>query len=238
MRWSLLLTLSIWASMPLAMETTSEPDFDSLGGNTILLERAKALEPEKQISIVQTRTVNRRNRIELAPELASTFGGDSYMRTRTLGINAGYHFNPRLSVSLKYNYAFNNLTDEGEAMVDRARADFEANPENPSSPYPDLDYVRDEAMALVNWYPLYGKLNLLNKAVAQFDLYTLAGAGQVRLRSGTTSTYTAGCGIGFWINRNLSTRFEVRYQNYTAQYLTGEKDMDLTIGSLQMGWML
>jgi outer membrane beta-barrel protein len=237
MRWTLLLLL-VSLSAAAQDKTLPEADFDSLGGNTILLERAKALEPEKNISIVQARTVSRRHRVEIAPELSSTFGGDSYARTKSLGINLNYHFTPRISVGLKYNYSFNSLTREGEAMVDRAYDDFQADPENPSSPYPEIDYVKDEALALVNWYPIYGKINLFEKSVVHFDVYALGGGGQVRLRSGATSTYTAGGGIGFWISQHFSTRLEMRYQNYTAKYLDGEKPLDLTVGSLQMGWLL
>jgi len=241
MRWTRLLQLLlVLVSLSAAAQDKQEPeaDFDSLGGNTILLERAKALEPEKNITIVQARTVERRHRIELAPEFSGTFGGDPYMRTKTVGLNVNYHFTPRFSVGLKYNYAFNSLTPEGEALVDKAYQDFLADPENPSSPYPEMDYVRDEAMALMSWYPIYGKLNLLDKSVVHFDVYALGGGGQVRLRSGPATTYTAGGGIGFWVNRNFSTRLEMRYQNYTAKYLDGEKDLDLTIGSVQMGWLL
>lgn len=238
MRWTLLLLfVSITASAQEAKETP-EADFDSLGGNTILLEKAKALEPDKNITIVQARTVNRRHRVEIAPEFSGTFGGDAYSQTKSVGLNVHYHFTPRFSVGLKYNYAFNSLTSEGEAMVDRAVADFNADTENPSSPYPEIDYVKDEALALLSWYPIYGKINLFEKSVVHFDVYALGGGGQVRLSSGPTTTYTAGGGIGFWISQHFSTRLEMRYQNYTAKYIDGDKPLDLTVGSLQMGWML
>lgn len=236
MRWLLVILLASLNAA--AAESEAEADFDSLGGNTILLERAKALEPEKNISVVQTRTVDRRHRVEIAPEFAGTFGGDSYTRTKAIGINVNYHFTPRFSVGLKYNYAFNSLTKEGDQMVNQAYADYLADSENPATPYPEIDYMKDEALALLNWYPFYGKLKVTDARVVQFDVYALAGGGQARLLSGNAPTYTAGGGIGFWITQNFSTRLEMRYQNYTARYQTGERDLDLTIGSLQMGWIL
>lgn len=235
-----ILILSLFVSFSAMAQENVEPeaDFDSLGGNTILLERAKALEPEKSISVVQERTVDRRRRFEIAPEFAGTFGGDVYNRTKTVGLNVHYHFIPQLSVGLKYNYAFNTLTKEGEAMVDKAYADFLADPENPASPFPEIDYMKDEALALLNWYPFYGKLKLSSRQVLHFDVYALGGYGQARLLSGPAPTYTAGGGIGFWLDQNFSARLEMRYQNYTAKYLAGDKELDLTIGSVQMGWLL
>jgi outer membrane immunogenic protein len=243
MKRSLLLSLLVFAlnafaAEPPAQPQAAQPDFDSLGGNTILLERARALEPDKNVSIVQGRTVDRRKRVELAPELASVFGGQTYTSTKSIGINANFHFTPRFSVGVKYSYFFNTLSEEGNALVDAALADHQANPENPTVPYPQLDYAKDEVLALMNWYPLYGKINWFDKSVVHFDIYAIGGYGQVRLDSGDSPTYTAGGGIGFWFNQHLSTRFEMRYQNYTAEYFTGKKDMDLTVGSFQMGWIL
>lgn len=220
-----------------AQDAETTPDFDSLGGNTILLQRAKALEPEKDLRIIQGRTVDRRHRVEIAPEFAGTFGGDSYVQSKAVGLNLNYHFTPRFSVGLKYNYNFNSLTSEGENMYNAALAEYYADPENPTAPYPEVDYVKDQALALVNWYPFYGKMNVFDHVV-QFDFYALGGWGQMRLRSGPTETYTAGGGVGFWITQHFSTRLEMRYQNYTAKYINSERDMDLTIGSVQMGWIL
>ena len=90
----------------------------------------------------------------------------------------------------------------------------------------------------MNWYPLYGKINWFERSVVHFDIYALGGYGQVRLNSGPTSTYTAGGGIGLWITQHFTTRLEMRYQTYAAKYYAGTKDLDLTVGSLQMGWLL
>jgi outer membrane beta-barrel protein len=213
-------------------------DFDALGGNKTLLERAKALEPEVNVQIVQDRVVSRRNRVEIAPEISGTFGGDTYNRTHSLGLNLNYHFTPRWSAGLKYNYAFNALTTEGEAMMHNATEDFKKNPEHPTQGFPDVDYPKSETLALIDWYPLYGKMNLLDKGVLHFDMYVLGGYGQVQLASGGTSTYTGGMGLGLWFTQHFTSRVEMRYQNYKAKYIDGEKNMDLAIASVQMGWML
>lgn len=213
-------------------------DFDSLGGNKTLLERAKALEPEVNASIVQKRFVSRTNRVEIAPEFSGTFGGDTYTRTKSAGINLHYHFNPRWSVGLKYNHSYNTLTPEGESLVNASIDDYKKNPNHPGIAYPEVDFPKNETMATLNWYPIYGKMNLLDKGVLHFDWYFLAGGGQVQMNSGSTSSYTGGTGIGMWFNDHFTSRLEMRYQNQKAKYLDGDKRLDLAIASIQMGWML
>jgi len=215
-----------------------DEQFDSLGGNKIFLEKAKALEPEKNISIVQNRAVPLQNRVEIAPEFSGTFGGDTYTRTKSLGLNAFYHINSRWALGVKYNTSYNTLTPEGEALVDAAYADYLKNPANPTLGFPQMDYQKSEAMALFNWSPFYGKMNLMDKSVAHFDFYVLGGYGQVALRSGSTPSMTAGGGLGFWVSKHFSTRLEMRYQNYTAKYFSTEKKMDLAVASVQLGWLL
>ncbi len=239
----LLAVISIFLVAPssLAQEGKAselEADFDSLGGNKVILERARALEPEKEVSIVQPRSVNRRRRTEITTEFSGSFGGETYSKSRSLGLNANYHFTPKFSLGLKYNYTFNTLTAEGQALVDQAEADFRANPEDPTKSFPELDYAKDEFLALAAWYPLYGKINWFERGVVHFDLFALGGGGQVRLKSGATTTYTAGGGIGFWFTQHLTARLEMRYQTYTAKYFTGNQRLDLAVGSVQMGWLL
>jgi outer membrane beta-barrel protein len=229
------------ASQDVADKATAEgtdAEFDSLGGNKIFLDKAKALQPDQKVSIVQNRTVSLVNRIELAPEFSGTFGGDTYSRTKSVGVNAFFHFNSRWAIGAKYNYSFNSMTPEGESLVNQAYEEYQKNPANPTIGYPQMDYQKSETMALFNFSPIYGKMNLFDKSIAHFDFYLLGGYGQVELSSGGTPTYTAGGGLGFWINRHFSTRFEMRYQNYTAKYFELEKKMDLAVASMQIGWLL
>jgi outer membrane beta-barrel protein len=233
----LILTLSLVSTAAFAAQDI-EKDFDSLGGNSILLEKARALNPEVTQSVVQNRVVNRENRWEIAPEIGGSLGGDTYTRSTTLGLNVQYHFNHRWSVGVRGNTAYNRLTDEGQALVDIAEADAANNPQSSAAAVPDLDYPLSEVGGYVNFYPVYGKMAWLDNKIAHFDVYAQLGAGQVTLKSGTTSTYSAGAGLGIWVNPKISTRFEVKYQNYTAQYYTGPLALDLTVASMQVGWLL
>lgn len=236
---SFLCSFTAWATNDSSAKAEDlEKEFDSLGGNKIFLEKAKALQPEKKVSIVQNRTVPLDHRVELTTEFAGTFGGDTYSRTKSLGLNAFYHFNPRWALGAKYNTSFNSLTPEGQAMVDKAYEEYKKNPETPTAPFPKMDYPKTEMMALVNYSPIYGKLNLFDQAVAHFDAYMVGGYGQVELASGPASTYTAGGGLSFWLHKNFSTRVEMRYQNYQAKYFETSQKLDLAVGSVQMGWLL
>jgi outer membrane beta-barrel protein len=93
-------------------------------------------------------------------------------------------------------------------------------------------------MMLINWYPIYGKMNLYDLGVVHFDVYALAGAGQMELKSGPTISYTGGGGIGFWVSQHLSTRLELRYEGYTAKRFTGDTNMNTTVAGIQIGYML
>ena len=206
-------------------------DFDTLGGNDALMQNAKELNPDASIRVVQERIVTRRNRVEIAPEFTSVLGGDPYNKTTELGLNFHYHITPHWSVGLKYGYAFNQLRPEGENLI----ADTAATGK---SQVPDIDYPKQEAMVMANWYPIYGKMNLYDLGVTHFDLYTVIGAGQVELKSGYTGTYTAGAGFGIWWSQHLTTRAELRYQTYQATRYSGPADMNLTVASVQIGYLL
>jgi outer membrane immunogenic protein len=209
-------------------------DFDTLGGNDVLLDKARELNPDQRISVVQDRIVQRRNRLELAPEFASVLGGDPYNHTNAMALNAYFHINPHWALGAKYEYDTNSVRPEGQALIDQAIANSD------KALVPDIDYPKGQALALVNWFPFYGKLNLFDAGVVHFDVYAVGGGGQVFLSSGNAATYTAGGGVGFWFSQHLSTRAELRYQTYEAQhprYSSSEK-MNLTVASLQIGYLL
>lgn len=244
---SLFLSLHTFAEESAAAATSSaasasnvdrQDNFDGLGGNRILLEKAQALNPELQTSVVQSREVSRHYRFELAPEYSSTFGGDNYIKTHGYGLNAYFHFNPRWAVGVRYQSSYNKLTAEGQARLDRAEEDYKNNPKDPSKTIPDVSYPKSQTMGVIHWYPMYGKINWLDKKVVQFDAYALVGAGNVELNTGSTSSWMTGGGIGFWFTPRLSTRIEAIYQTYTAKYFDGEVKAEIGAGSFQVGWLL
>jgi outer membrane beta-barrel protein len=206
-------------------------DFDTLGGNDVLLDKAKALNPETRVRVVQDRIVSRRNRIELAPEYSNVLGGDPYNKTQNVGLNVHYHINPQWSVGAKYAYSFNELRPEGNSLINDPNVTSQAL-------IADIDYPKSQMMALVNWYPFYGKLNIFDMGVAHFDVYAIAGYGSMELKSGNHPTYTGGGGVGFWISQHLTARAEVRYQEFKAMHYNGEVEMNTTVLGLQVGYLL
>lgn len=213
-------------------------EFDALGGNGVLLEKAQALNPEVRTTVVQNRIVDRTNRFELSGEYANTFGGDTYVRTGTFGINGQFHLNNNWSLGAKYGQSFNKLTNEGDALVKAAEAQAALNPSNPNSPVPDIDYPKQLAMGYVNFYPLYGKISWLGKGISHFDVYGQLGYGNISLKSGDTSALSGGIGIGVWGTEHITTRLEMTYMDYTAKYIYGNDiKMGVTSAAVQIGWL-
>lgn len=234
-KFSLILALLVTSSVSYGQV---EQELDSFGGNEALYMKAKALNPEVQNEVVQNRFTDRTNRFEVAPEFSGVFGGDAYNKTNNTGLNVHFHINPRWSVGVKYNYSFNTLTPEGQAMVEKANQAAAANPKDPKFLFPEVVYPKSEMLGLVSWYPVVGKLSFGSLGVAHFDTYLTAGYGSIELNNGNTSTASLGIGMGFWVNSNVTTRFEYRAQQYTAEYYDSAKDMLTSVASVQVGWML
>ena len=224
--------LSILFTLCLVIPVSADvlKDFDGLGENKDLFDKAKALHPELEVTVVQKRIVDRRNRLELAPEVATYTGGDTYVDTYGYGLNAHYHITPRWSVGLKYTYLTNELNKEGLYLINDTSTG--------KGIIPDIDYAKSNTMAVLNFYPIYGKMNLFGLGITHFDVYGSLGAGSMELRSGNSTVINAGGGIGFWWSQHYTTRFEVRYQTYEAQRYSSAVDIENTIISLQMGYIL
>ncbi|MCB0362261.1 MAG: outer membrane beta-barrel domain-containing protein [Bdellovibrionales bacterium] len=201
-------------------------DFDSLGGNDVLLERARALQPDAQIEIVQDRVVNRHSRSEFLPEYGNVIGGDVYMNTQYVGLNYDYHINPHWSVGVKYSYFLNELGSEGHHLIERIGF------------IPELDWPKQSYMGLVNYYPIYGKFSFGGYGIVHFDFYVLAGYGSVDLKSGPTEAFSLGGGVGFWLSQHLSSRLELRYLNYDSERFSGASNMKLSVLNFGIGYLL
>lgn len=218
-----------------AKNATMADDIDSLGGNRELMQMAENIKSQTRTRIVQDRMVDRNLRLELGLSYGSTFGGDAYLNSSTLGAQIDFHITPRWSIGARYYDYGNKLTSEGKRIFQQAKENYEAGGRAYAV---DIDYPETAALAVVNWYPIYGKTSFLDLGVTQFDLYLLAGGGQMTLSSGSTSVLAAGAGVGVWVTPRVSTRLEVRYQAYEDQPVTGARNLDTVVGSLGIGFML
>ncbi|WP_413574472.1 outer membrane beta-barrel domain-containing protein [Bdellovibrio sp. HCB290] len=210
-------------------------DIDSLGGNEKLMNMAQNIKAESRSRIVQDRIVDRRNRLEVGVNYGMNFGGDAYTKTQALGVAADFHITPRWSLGARYYDFGNSLTPEGKRIFEQAKANYAAGGRAYAV---DIDYPENAVMAVLNWYPVYGKTSFMDIGVTQFDMYLLGGGGQITLSSGSTAVYTAGLGIGAWINKHLTARAEIRYMNYEDQPVTGARSMNVVTGNVGFGWML
>lgn len=218
-----------------AMADSLTNDMNSLGGNEKLIERAKAFDPDNKVRIVQNRLVDRHWRLELGVNYGANSGGDPYVNTDNLGASVDLHITPMFSVGARYYNHSNTLSDEGERRVQAVQS---ARLAGVDPGRPAIDAPVETYMGVINFYPTYGKLNLFDQGVAQFDIYLLGGYGQIQLQNTSSDTYTAGAGLGLWISQHVSTRFEARYQTYKDKATGEERDLDLTVFSASLGLLL
>ncbi|MFN8790319.1 MAG: outer membrane beta-barrel domain-containing protein [Bdellovibrionales bacterium] len=211
-------------------------DVDTLGGNEELMRKAKNLRSQVRTRIVQERIVDRRNRLEFGVSYGGIVGGDSYLRTQSTGFAAHYHLTPRWSLGIQFSDFTNELTPEGKRVFDLYRRTKQAGG-TPAFGV-DVDYPLDSTVALLNWYPIYGKTSFLDMGVTQFDLYLIAGVGSIRLSSGSAPLYQAGLGVGAWLSQHLSLRAEVKYQNYEDRPITGRRELNIGSATVGLGWIL
>lgn len=188
-------------------------EFQTLGDNKDVIDRVKKMDSQQKIRVVQNRLVNRTNRIELAFDYGSLFGADSYVKTSNLGAQLQYHINPQWSLGVEFHKSYNNLTAEGQKQYDLAYA-CQQKDSACTQRFAGVDFPLETQMATISFYPIYGKMNLFDAGIAQFDLYTTLGYGKKKLNSGSTDVFAAGAGVGVWLNNYFTTRLELRYENY------------------------
>ena len=201
-------------------------DFDSLGGNDVLIDRAQKLQPNKNVTVVQQRTVDRKWRNEFSIGYNNVIGGDAYLNTQMLNLNYHLHINPYWAVGVSYFSAYNQLSKEGQYLI------------SVDNLVPDIDEPKDGYELVGNFSPVYGKINLFDMGVLQFDMYALGSFGNIKLKSGETTTYSVGAGLGLWISQYLSSRLEIRQRYYTAQRFGGSAKIETTTAGFTFGYML
>ncbi|MCK6597433.1 MAG: outer membrane beta-barrel domain-containing protein [Bdellovibrionaceae bacterium] len=211
--------------------------FTGLADNTEMLERIKNMDSEQKIRVVQNRLVDRNLRWELGLNYGFTSGGDSYINTQNLGAIIDFHINPRWSIGARYQKAYNKLSAEAEAQFERAYQQQLIDPAS-NERFPQIDYILDSQFVTLSFFPIYGKLNLFDNWISQFDLYTQLGYGVINLNSGSSNLYSLGVGSGVWINSHFSTRLEVFYQKYTDLNQTLKRDQNQIQALISLGVLL
>lgn len=226
-----LITLSLLTSPML-----QAADWDSLGSTEAILKKAKALDPNNKVRVVQKRSVSRDLRFELSGHYGFISGGDSYVKTQSGGAQLEFHINPQWSLGLRYDKYINALTSEGDKIYNQTASSITNG--NQAS-LPEIDFPLSSQLATLSWYPIYGKLNLFDMAVTQFDLYLMGGAGLIQLDSGNRSTLTSvGGGAGFWFTNHIMSRLEIRYQGYQDKVYVNDPQVNSMAMHLSLGFLL
>ncbi len=210
-------------------------ELESLGSNQQIVRRANQLDAHTRVGVVQGRTVDRHWRFEVQGVYTPLNTGDSYLNTQDIGGELDLHINPKFSLGVRYQWARSSLTSEANQQFQTANT-ARANSSNYS--VPSIDVPQSQVLAMADWYMFYGKMNFFDLSVVQFDIYSLAGYGQVQLSSGSSPTWTAGGGIGFWLTNHLTSRFELRYQTYTDQSYAGSRNLSTVAANFGFGILL
>ncbi len=201
-------------------ETKSlKTQFQTLGDNSEVVERVQKLDSRQKVRVVQNRMMDRTNRLELAANFGALSGGDAYVETKNLGLMLQYHLTPRWSFGLSYEKAYNQLNREGQIRYDNA---FACAP-NCTSTVPKVDFPLDTKLISVTFYPIYGKLNIFDMGITQFDLYTTLAYGQKTLNSGVSDVIAGSVGAGVWLNSFITARLEGRFETYHDLISSGDK---------------
>jgi outer membrane beta-barrel protein len=233
-----LIVLSLLAFNAWPDELTTK--MDALGANKDLMKKARAIDPHNRVRVVQNRDVDRNYRLELGINYGMAEGGDPYVNTSVLGGNLDFHITPRWSIGARYINSQNELTSEGKQVF--ADAERRQQQNDPNFRKPGVDYAKDTWLAVLNWYPIYGKMNLFDAGISQFDIYFLGGAGQVTLGSGTEPIYTAGGGVGIWFTQHFASRLEARWQGYQDHPWNGSardnRDVNQTVLTATVSFLL
>ena len=108
---------------------------------------------------------------------------------------------------------------------------------------PGYTFAKDSYLLVADFYPIYGKMNMFDQGIAQFDVYLLGGAGQINLGTGSAPLYTAGLGVGFWISSHISSRIEGRWEGHSenVDYGSGDlrsRQMNETVLQASIGFLL
>lgn len=231
---ALFVVSSLFLSAHIATAKSLNSRLDRLGGNKELYRKTKAMDPDNRFRVVQKRAVDRYWRLEVGANYSMHAWSEPYVETSTWGGFADLHINPKWSIGARYNKHSNNLTSEGERVLGNLNGGSSFNN------VPEIDLPESSTFGVLSFYPLYGKLNFFDSAVAQFDVYVLGGAGQIELNSGPATAWTAGGGIGVWMNNHFASRLEVRYQAYEDFLAVNQtsRDQNMVVTTLSVGFML
>ncbi len=195
-----------------------------------------------EVRVIRPRFFSKARRAEFGGELSVVMNQTFIYTYLATGI-LNYHFTESLGIELDASYGF-SLDKEDKTLL---KSSFTISTQIQRTQY--------QFQGGLVWTPLYGKYQLASGRLIYFDTFLIGGGGMTGIdyqfdhcqtsSSGTTATpptavtksYIGGMvGIGqrFFIDKNLSLRFEVRDNFISVNERDGSCDPEFTADSTKM----
>jgi len=156
---------------------------------------------KEQISIIQNRKFSKAYRLEIGAFWGVT-NSDPFLTVRQIGGTLRYYLGEYFSVG--------GVFMQHSTSDSTAAKDFKSRFGEVLNTNPQKQLYGGE----ISWAPLYGKLSLLGSLIIYQDIYTLAGAGLIKTKTGEYFTPWLGIGQMIYINDLLSLNFNFRLTYY------------------------
>lgn len=184
-----------------------------MGAFSLVAESTYAQPLKKdRIDTFQLKSITKKRRHELALQVSASLN-DSFVQTMVLGGSYSFHITEGFAFELSGGYA---LTAQTQTVTDlRVGID-------PSQPgkviRPSLSRVQFHAFGHLVWTPLLGKF-ALGKAVFDFDIYLVGGAGYIRTNRDNLIGASFGIGWRVFLTKWCTLRMDLRDSIYSQKLL-------------------
>ncbi len=187
---------------------------------------------EDLMDVVQNRQYTKKGRIEAALHYGF-WSDDPFQDQKTLGLSLGYHVNEFLSIhgfystiSASNSGAYTQAQDALRSTATGANGSLD----------PVVNPGKSVMGAEVRGSLIYGKLSILGKSIAYYDLNVALGLSQHKANIGSSTGYFAGFGQQFYLNRSLFLTVDYRILFHTDSFNAPPKtSRSLTTNWIQLG---
>lgn len=175
-----------------------------LGACSFLFASLNTGYAESSPSVVQ----NRFYRKALRPELSLAGGmllNEAYSKTSGAAARVGLYFNEYVGLEVNYSKFVSTNSPDLDAL---SRLVYYKEDGTTTHVVPSFVRLSNATFAQVAFAPIYGKINILNYAIAYSDLTISAGTGVLKTSSQSEIPMIFGVGQRFYFTKNMSARFD------------------------------
>ncbi|MBJ93336.1 MAG: hypothetical protein CMP23_02550 [Rickettsiales bacterium] len=146
------------------------------------------------VKVIQKKFFLKYRRLELTPHVGY-IGNDNFIRRFAVGASIGYHINDLLSIETTISYLPNLKENDYKALTNQFKDGSEV--------VPDISKVIFLGVVNAALSPIYGKVELGNLRIINYDLYFSAGIGVAYSEDDTEIIEQPECsGDQYEINKN------------------------------------